>query len=76
MWEDGIFLGVKGSTAEMIVGDHKGVWRTRTTRRKTEEERWAQEGATKIIGVPWMMDGREGGQDGGLKTEVTIMDKD
>lgn len=53
MWEDGIFLGVKGSTGEMIVGDEKGVWRTRTTRRKTEGERWAQEGATKIIGVPW-----------------------
>ena len=34
MWEDGIFLGVKGSTGEMIVGDQKGVWRTRTIRRK------------------------------------------
>jgi hypothetical protein len=36
MWEDGIFLGVKGSTGEMIVGDEKGVWRTRTIRRKPD----------------------------------------
>ena len=36
MWEDGIFLGVKGGTGEMIVGDGKGVWRTRTMRRKLE----------------------------------------
>ena len=39
MWEDGIFLGVKGTTGEIIVGDKKGVWRTRTVRRKTVEER-------------------------------------
>ena len=40
MWEDGIFLGVKGTTGENIVADKKGVWRTRTVRRKTKEERW------------------------------------
>ena len=38
MWDDGIFLRVKGSTGEMIVGDDKGVWRTRTIRRKPEAE--------------------------------------
>ena len=37
MWEDGTFLGVKGTTGEIIVGDKKGVWRTRTVRRKTVE---------------------------------------
>ena len=34
MWEDGIFLGVKGTTGEIIVGDKKGVQRTRTVRMK------------------------------------------
>ena len=34
MWEDGIFLGVKGTTGEIIVGDKKGVRRTRTVRMK------------------------------------------
>lgn len=36
MWEDGIYLGIKGSTGDIIVGDKRGVWRTRTTRRKTD----------------------------------------
>ena len=39
MWGDGVFLGVKGSIGEMIVGDSKGVWVTRTVRRKPLEER-------------------------------------
>eukprot|EP00974_Lingulodinium_polyedra_P057736 5559350-Lingulodinium_polyedra.AAC.1 len=30
VWEDGVFLGVKGSTGEIIVGDEKGVRATRT----------------------------------------------
>ena len=38
MWEDGIFLGVKGSTGEMIIGGERGVWRTKTIRRKPEGE--------------------------------------
>ena len=25
MWDDGVFLGVKGSTGEFIVGDGKGI---------------------------------------------------
>ena len=74
MWEDGIFLGVKGTTGEMIVGDKKGVWRTRTVRTKTVEERWNPKTLELIGGVPWRVDGGEGdGED--LKTEVTVMDE-
>ena len=39
MWGDGVFLGVEGSTGELIVGDTRGIWRTRTVRRKVEAER-------------------------------------
>ena len=63
MWDDGIFFGVKGSTGEMIVGYEKGVWRTRTTRRKPEAERWSQENIGRIGGVPWKMT-REAEADG------------
>ena len=40
MWEDGVYLGVKGVTGELLVGNAGGVWLTRTARRKPEEERW------------------------------------
>ena len=76
MWEDGSFLGVKGSTGEMIVGDEKGVWRTRTIRRKPEGERWSMENLEKIGGVPWGMTKERPGDGEEMKTEVTIMDKE
>ena len=76
MWEDGIFLGVKGSTGEMIVGDEKGVWRTRSIRRKPAGERWSRENMGRIGGVPWKMTKESEGDGEELKNEVTIMDKD
>eukprot|EP00974_Lingulodinium_polyedra_P131901 11219579-Lingulodinium_polyedra.AAC.1 len=42
MWEDGVFLGVKGSAGEIIVGGKRGVCVTKTVRRKPEEERWSR----------------------------------
>ena len=36
MWEDGVYLGVKGTTGEMIVGGKKDVGRTRTEREKDD----------------------------------------
>ena len=39
MWEDGIYLGVKATTAEFIVVNLVGVWLTRNVRRKPAMER-------------------------------------
>ena len=76
MWEDGIFLGVKGTTGEMFVGDAKGVWRTRTIRRKPFEERWGRENLKLVGGVPWKMNEEVVGDGEKMKDEVVIMDKD
>ena len=41
MWEDGIYLGVKATTAEVIVGNRNGVWLTRVVAvpwRKNEDD--------------------------------------
>ena len=72
MWEDGIYLGMKGTTGETIVGNKEGVWRTRTIQRKIEGDRWRKENLDLVGGVPWKIG--EEGED--LSTEVTIMDKD
>ena len=42
--------GVKGSTGKLIIGDKKGVWVTRTVRRKPEEEIWGRENVENIVG--------------------------
>jgi hypothetical protein len=53
LWDVGVYLGVKGSTGEIIIGNSDGVWRTRTVRRRPEELRWKAEEIEKIKGLPW-----------------------
>ena len=76
MWGDGIFLGVKGGTGEIIVGDEKGVWVTRTVRRKPLDERWSRENIGKVGGGPWKqrVEGEGDGEE--METGVKIMDKE
>ena len=38
--EDGVYLSVKATTAEVIVGNRNGVWLTRTVRRKPAKEQF------------------------------------
>ena len=52
-WEEGIYLGVRALSGEIIVGDKEGVWKVRTCRRKPKEERWNQSNSELIGGVPW-----------------------
>ena len=53
LWSDGVYLGIKGKTGEIIVGDAEGVWRTMTIRRKPEAERWRDTHASMVVAVPW-----------------------
>ena len=53
LWEDGVFLGVKSLTGEFIVGDAKGVWKTRTLHRRPLEQRWDGDALAAVVGVPW-----------------------
>jgi len=52
-WRDGVYLGVRAASGEIIVGTEEGVFRTRTVKRKPLESRWLQSNSTKIGGVPW-----------------------
>ena len=53
MWSDGIFLGVKGKSGAFVIGDGKGVWKTRTVQRKPVDERWSVANADLVKGAPW-----------------------
>ena len=71
LWEDGIFLGVKGSSGEFIVGDKQGVWKTRTMMRRPVEERWSAENLELVGGVPWRTSEEDKNADGeALRREV------
>jgi hypothetical protein len=64
LWEDGIFLGVKGRTGEYIIGDQEGVWKTRTLQRRPESERWKSMNAEYVTGVPWNVSADDPNVDG------------
>ena len=73
MCEDGGYLGVKATTEELIVGDMRGVWLSRTVRRtlekKTTEPRYSGpdrrstfgERQTTIPNVEWDLERRRRG---------------
>ena len=52
LW-DGIFLGVMGKSGELIVGDGKGVWKTRTVHREQHSERWDPKTIDLVQHPPW-----------------------
>jgi hypothetical protein len=64
MWDDGVYLGVKSTTGELVIGTKSGVWRTRTVRRKPVEERWAAKNMLMVGGVPWNTNEADENPDG------------
>ena len=72
LWNDGVYLGVKGSTGEIIVGDQNGVWKTRTVQRKPQEDRWRKENVQMIVGVPWKTSKEDPSADGELLSGKVI----
>ena len=72
VWGDGVYLGIKGTSGEIIVGTKDGVWKTRTISRKPKEYRWCQTNIELIGGVPWRTnaDGEEEEADGAMPDEV------
>ena len=53
LWDDGVFLGYRAISGEVIVGTEKGVFRTRTVSRKPEEYRWDPTNLDMVGGTPW-----------------------
>jgi hypothetical protein len=40
LWDDGVFLGVRGVSGEILIGTKSGIMKTRTIQRRPVEERW------------------------------------
>ena len=57
-WRDGVYLGVKGKTGEIIIGNLAGVWRTRTVQRKPEDERWDRKNVEFVRMQPYDKESR------------------
>ena len=53
MWDDGVFLGIKGTTNGIIVGTKADIFRTRSVARKPMQERWDTDNLDLLGVVPW-----------------------
>ena len=60
LWDDGVFLGYRANSGEVVVGTEKGVFRTRTVSRKPVEHRWGVKNLDMIGGTPWVPTPQEG----------------
>ena len=61
-WEEGVFLGVREESGEIIVGTKEGVIKARAFRKRgSEGERWSRDDVKSVGGIPWEpIPGREG----------------
>jgi len=62
VWNDGVFIGVRGKSGEVIIADADGVWKTRSIQRKPIQDRWDPSSADLVKHVPWRSS--EGDPDG------------
>ena len=52
-WQDGVFLGYRSLSGEVVVGTAHDVLRTRTVRRRPEEQRWTSDCLDMVGSLPW-----------------------
>ena len=53
-WEEGIWLGLRDESDEILIGTNKGVVRARSVRRRANfEERWNLNQFNNMKGTPW-----------------------
>ena len=53
VWDHGVFLGVKGKMGEIVIGARSGIFKARTVRRRSIEDRWNPKAMELVTGVPW-----------------------
>ena len=52
-WMNGVFLGIRLSSGEKLVGNEDGVFKVRSMRRKLESDRWDVSQLEGISSFPW-----------------------
>ena len=71
-WGEGVWLGVRDDSGEVIIGTIDGVIKSRDFRRKPiEKERWNKDRLNEFKGVPWEPVPGQGG-DIRIKTRVNM----
>ena len=62
--DDGVFLGVRVRSSEILVGTKDGIKLARSVRRIPEEDRWTAEALELVKWVPWRLGPTDAAADG------------
>ena len=71
-WDHGVFLGVKGKTGEIVIGARSGIFKARTVRRRSTEDRWNPKAMELVTGVPWRTSEDDDKVDGGKLAKLQV----
>ena len=52
-WQDGVFLGIKETTGEYLVGTSDGVVKARSLKEKPPSEQYEWKYMETMVGLPW-----------------------
>ena len=69
LWSDGVFVGYRSISGEVVVGTRDGVFKTRTVQRKAYEHRWGKENLDMVGGVSWKTS-PDGGEEEATMPEI------
>ena len=71
-WEYGIYLGLMGKSRESIVGDGRGIWKSRTIQRKPAGVRWDPATLELVKHPPWRTSDQDSEADGEMPEVVKM----
>ena len=75
-WSNGVILGVKGLSGEVIVSDTSGVYKSRTVHRKPIGDRWDVESSNLIQYVPWKVSEEDEKADGDCLVAIKLSEEE
>lgn len=76
LWDDGVFLSVRGISGEIIVRNRSGAWETRTIQRRPLEERLEASTVELVTGVPWRTSDENPDVDGEKMETIKLTDRE
>ena len=71
LWSDGVFLGYRSISGEVVIGTGTACSRRGTVQRKAYEHRWAKENLDMVGGVPWKTS-PDGGEEEAIMPAIDI----
>jgi hypothetical protein len=75
LWREGVFVGVRGQSGEIMVSTKDGIFKTRTVQRRPQEERWSAASAAEVVWVPWWLNQADPKCDGEKLETVQLSEK-